>query len=119
MQHKAGLTSVVVRHVDIVANHVRHGRGHQVGFVHVQIHGDTSSLRRTHAAWDAHARFPALKLFPAATQEIEGVSNKQLHISVNRNNANLSLEWYFMQITKIPEMKQSIRRVIHHCAEII
>ena len=68
-----------MRHVNIVANLMGHSRSRKVGLIHVQVHRDASSLGCTHTVWDTHTRLSALKLFSAATQQMDIVSNKQSH----------------------------------------
>lgn len=49
------LTSIIVLHVEVVANHVGHGGSNQVWLVHVEVDRDASSLGSTDAVGDTHA----------------------------------------------------------------
>ena len=69
---EALLPTVVVRHADVVPDHVRHRAGEQVGFVGVDVHADAHRLGAAHRRGDGDTRLAAHEHL--SSQQLRGVS---------------------------------------------
>lgn len=69
--HGTVLTSSIVAHANVVADHVRHGSSQQVKLVRVHINADADRLRRADSVWYWHASFPTSKLLSSVVIKIK------------------------------------------------
>lgn len=85
------LTSIIVAHADIVADHMRHCASQQMRFVYVCLNADTNGFIRTHRILCGNASFTARKSFTTA---YENKTNKNQWISTTFYKQKNPLEAY-------------------------
>lgn len=67
------LTSVVVSHADVMANHVGHCAGQKMRLIHIHIHADAHSTGRTNSFGNSHASLTASECFATGRDSIYSI----------------------------------------------
>lgn len=65
------LTSIVMAHSDVMANHVGQRSGEQMRLVYVEVHANSHCLLRAHCLGGSHASLAARKDLPAVKEQRE------------------------------------------------
>lgn len=84
------LTSIVMAHSDVMANHVGQRSGEQMRLVYVEVHANSHCLLRAHCLGGSHASLAARKDLPAVKGERERERDENLWL-VNSAAADYTL----------------------------
>lgn len=96
------LTSVVVSHADVMANHVGHCAGQKMRLIHIHIHADAHSTGRTNSFGNSHASLTASECFATERDSIYSIyvicEYLQVDLSIScKCNLTSAAVWYLVR----------------------